>query len=55
MLDFFTWLIYAPGYIELAVASFAIFLVSAPLCAALKFEDFLMLLCAVGLLSVLYF
>jgi len=55
MLDFLTWLIYAPAYIELAATIFAVVLVSLPLCAALQFEDFLMFLCAIGLLSVLYF
>ena len=55
MLDFLTWLIYAPAYIELAATIFAVVLVSLPLCAALQFEDFLLFLCAIGLLSVLYF
>jgi len=55
MLDFLTWLYYAPAYIELAASIFVVCLFALPLCVALKFEDILMILCTVGLISVLYF
>jgi hypothetical protein len=55
MLDFLTWLYYAPAYLEMAAAIFVVCLFALPLCGALKFEDLLMLLCGLGLLSVLYF
>ena len=55
MLNFLTWLYYAPAYIELATAIFVVCLFALPFCVALKFEDILMLLCSLGLLSVVYF
>lgn len=55
MLDFLTWLLYTPQYIELLGTIFVIFLFALPFCFALKFEDFLMFLCTAGFLSVLYF
>jgi len=55
MIDFITWLMWAPAYIELIATIGCICLFALPLCFALKFEDILMLLCAVGLISVLYF
>jgi len=55
MIDFLTWLWYAPAYLELLATIGCICLIALPLCFTLNFEDILMLLCAVGLLSVLYF
>ena len=55
MLDFLTWLYYAPAYIELLATVGCVCLVGLPLCFAMRFEDLLMLLCVVGLFSVLYF
>ena len=55
MLDFLTWLLYAPQYIELLATIGCICLIGLTLCFALKFEDLLMILCAIGLLGVLYF
>lgn len=55
MLDFLTWLWYAPAYIELAATIFVVCLFALPVCFALRFEDILMLLCTAGLLCVLYF
>ena len=55
MLNFLTWLYYAPEYIELAIAIFVVCLFALPLCGTLRFEDLLMLLCSLGILSVLYF
>ena len=55
MLDFFTWLWFAPAYIELLGTIFVVCLFALPFCFALRFEDLLMILCCAGLLSVLYF
>ncbi len=55
MIDFLTWLYYAPEYIELIATIACVCLIGLPLCFAMRFEDLLMLLCVVGLISVLYF
>ena len=55
MIDFLTWLYYAPDYIELIMTIGVISLFALPFLFTLRFEDIMMLVCTLGVISILYF